>query len=106
MNRRVSFVVAVACLLALVGHIVAGHAHADVLSAASVEHHEPGDEHHDGGASCESIRAWSPAAAAGLAVGAISTFVAYVAAVLRETSVEPPVRSAPPLFLLHAALLI
>jgi hypothetical protein len=106
MKSRIPFVVGVACLLALLGHIVAGHVHADMLSAVPLAHHEAGDEHHDVGPSCDSTRAASPSASAVVAVTAVLPFATGVVAILRLVAVEPPSPEAPPLFLLHAALLI
>jgi hypothetical protein len=107
MSGRAPVVVVVACLLALVGHIMAGHVHADAISAEPLAHHEPGDEHHDASASCDAVRAAPPSSTEVVAVNPILAALApSVVPVPRPADLEPPALPAVPLFQLHAALLI
>src|SRR5262245_27115789 len=89
-------------------HAVADHAHADILASVPVSDHVPGDEHHgSSGGSCDGVR-WATVAVAASAV--VSVNLSVLALPSPKFEVVPldarPSDSGPPLFLLHAALLI
>lgn len=107
MRSRTSVAVVLACLLALVGHLLTGHAHADLLTDAPITIHEPGDEHHERASACDSVQAVQVGEplvpASGLVVAVPS--VPHVS-LPRAFDPGPRVFPTRPLFLLHAALLI
>ena len=102
-RRRYWLVVTVLATLTLtlVGHVCAlPHDHPIVDN-----HHENGDSVH--GASCEVVRSQSPATGAPI-LAAIAVADAVAAAPIAGVATRARARSvhAPPLFLLHASLLI
>src|SRR5262245_20973077 len=108
-RRRVCIFLVSVAVFVVMGHICAGpiHAHAGTLTTHSEDHPEHGSDEAAHGGSCEALRTSAsidlPALpAAGLDVVLITA--------LREVAGVPPTAPAPdtspPLFLLHAALLI
>jgi hypothetical protein len=109
-SRPAALVLFLIAFAAVLSHVcvLPAHAHGDAPHDAA---HDHGDREHPGdgvhAASCEVVRAAVP----GLAPPAL---VAPLAAVVSVTVTSagiveaptPPVASSPPLFLLHAALLI
>lgn len=97
------------CVTLLALHGLTDHAHADLLASLPVAEHVPGDDHHHAaGGSCEMARTPS-ADVDGAASPLAPPFVGLVVAPAPLASGildarEPLLR--PPLFLLHAALLI
>lgn len=97
------------CVTLLILHGLTGHAHADLLVSVPVTDHVPGDDHHHAaGGSCEMAR--TPTADVD---GAVEAPVRQGAAVvIAPRALASAVLGAgetsyrPPLFLLHAALLI
>lgn len=99
----------VVCVTLLITHGLAGHAHADLLSSIPVAEHVPGDDHHEAtGGSCEIAR--TPSADVDLASSApVLPCMALLVAPRTVTAFafdEDQPAGRPPLFLLHAALLI
>jgi hypothetical protein len=97
----------VVCISLLVVHGLAGHAHADLLASVPVTEHVPGDAHHDAtGGSCELAR--TPDVDVALSAPAVPPIALMVAprTVPGSAFDEDQPGSHPPLFLLHAALLI
>lgn len=93
-------------MVLLVSHVEIGHAHADLLAAIPTQDHVPGDGHHDSaGGSCDGLKAPAhgvPAPTAGdLVPGTITPPIRLAAPFDAEAAPDRP-----PLFLLHAALLI
>jgi hypothetical protein len=95
------------CISLLVVHGLAGHAHADLLASVPVAEHVPGDDHHDAtGGSCEVARTPD------VDVAISAPVLPRIALLVAPSTVPGPVfdadqpASRPPLFLLHAALLI
>jgi hypothetical protein len=97
----------VVCISLLVVHGLAGHAHADLLASVPVAEHVPGDDHHDAtGGSCELARtADVHVAISAPASPSIALLVAPTTVPGSAVDEDQPA-SRPPLFLLHAALLI
>jgi hypothetical protein len=95
-----------ACVGLVMSHIVLGHAHADLLAAAPVQDHAPGDDHHESvGGSCDALKApvdGAPAPTAASSLGQADTYSLRHAALLSTDSTL----DRPPRFLLHASLLI
>ncbi|MGH2393239.1 MAG: hypothetical protein ACRDGH_07055 [Candidatus Limnocylindria bacterium] len=98
----------VVCITLLVVHGLTGHAHVDLLASVPVAEHVPGDDHHEAtGGSCEIARTPSQTVAVAIStavrcmalLGPPSTATAYAFE-------EDPPATRPPLFLLHASLLI
>ena len=97
----------VACVVGLMGHALTGHAHADLLAAAPAHEHVPGDDHHDAaGGSCEALRAPTPDGPPAVLVEDAIEPVWSIAASMAARTFVRPVLAQPPLFLLHASLLI
>jgi hypothetical protein len=100
--------IAVAVFSAL-AHICAGplHAHAAAVTAHE-DHHSPhGDGDLGHGGSCEGVTSAAIPAAPAVASALIGIAIADAAAVSAPRLLSAPVpTSSPPLFLLHAALLI
>lgn len=99
----------VVCITLVVVHGLAGHAHADLLATVPVAEHVPGDDHHDAtGGSCEIAR--TPTAGVDVAISA--PVLPRIALLVAPRTVpgsafdEKQPDSRPPLFLLHATLLI
>jgi hypothetical protein len=96
----------IACIVFLASHVAVGHAHADLLAAIPLQDHVPGDDHHESaGGSCDGVKASAHSAPAPTATSLVSSCV--TASERQAVSVETgsPV-DRPPLFLLHASLLI
>jgi hypothetical protein len=94
------------CVMLLAAHVAGGHAHADVLAAIPVQDHVPGDDHHESaGGSCDGMKASADSAPAPTVAGFVSSRVMSPEcdAAPGETGSVP---DGPPLFLLHASLLI
>jgi hypothetical protein len=107
MRARLSIALTLVCVLVLAGHVASGHAHLGPLDTAPLEAHATGDEHHAEGASCAALR--SPAGAS--SVASVAAIPVPVLAIPDRTAtaaapVAAPPSPQPPLFLLHAALLI
>jgi len=102
-RRRYWLVVTVLLMLTLtlIGHVCAlPHDH-----PAAEDHHDTGDSLH--GASCEVVRSQSPASGAPtLAVATVMDPVADAPIAGVARTARPRSVHAPPLFLLHASLLI
>ena len=95
-----------ACVMLLAAHVAGGHAHADVLAAIQLHDHVPGDDHHESaGGSCDGVKASADSAPAPSVAGFVLSRVMSPEcdAVPGETGSVP---DRPPLFLLHASLLI
>jgi hypothetical protein len=93
--------------LLFVAHVLGGHLHADAATAVPVDAHEQGDGHHDdGAASCDALRT----AAGHVAPVVVAAPLVVPAAPTRKDrwplALAPTALPFPPLFLLHAALLI
>jgi hypothetical protein len=110
MTRRTSSIVLVAvAVFVVMGHVCAGpfHAHAGAVTTHSEDHPERGSDEAAHGGSCEALRTTAsvdlPALpAARLDVVLISGLLTCQAA----AQPAPPADTSPPLFLLHASLLI
>lgn len=106
-GRLLFRVIFIACMAAMLGHSSTGHAHADLLAPAPAHEHVPGDEHHEAaGGSCEALRAPAPDGTPVILVEDAIGAVSFIAASTATPVYIRPVLVQPPLFLLHAALLI
>jgi hypothetical protein len=97
----------VVCITLLVVHGIAGHAHSDLLASVPVAEHVPGDDHHDAtGGSCELAR--TPDVDVATSQPALPSIALLVApkTVSGAAFDEDQPAARPPLFLLHATLLI
>lgn len=108
MTARASsiFVIAIAIVVAI-GHICAGpyHAHAGTVTTHSEDHHERGGDETAHGASCEALRATPDIAFPALPAARLDVvpLLAVLTVIVRPL---PAPGTSPPLFLLHAVLLI
>jgi hypothetical protein len=94
------------CIVLLVSHVAVGHAHADVLAAVPVEDHVPGDHHHQSaGGSCDGVKAPADGTPVPAAPSFISPCITFSPCRAALVGTDPAV-DRPPLFLLHASLLI
>ena len=110
MSRRLSswLLVGVA-LFVVLGHICAApvHAHAGTMTTHSEDHPEGGADEAAHGGSCETLRAdFNVHAPALLPTGVVLRVVSGLEIHRRYAEPAPAPTSSPPLFLLHAALLI
>ena len=96
-------------ILVVLGHICAApiHAHAGVVTTHSEDHPESGSDEAAHGSSCEALRADSDVdAPALLSTGIVLPVIGDLEALHPHATSAPAPTSSPPLFLLHAALLI
>ncbi len=108
MTRPASPIVLVAvAILMVMGHICVGplHAHAGTVTTHSEDHPEPGGDEAAHGGSCEALRASASIALPALPVARLDMvpLTVILPAIARPL---PTADSSPPLFLLHAVLLI
>jgi hypothetical protein len=100
------FLVAIA-ILVVMGHICAGpfHAHAGTVTTHSEDHPERGGDEATHGGSCEALRATPNIDLPALPVVRLDVLplTAILTAIARPV---PAPNTSPPLFLLHAVLLI
>src|SRR5436309_591963 len=102
------FLVAVAAFM-VVGHICAApfHAHAGAVTTHSEDHPERGSDEAAHGGSCEALRTTSDVdAPALLPTGIVLPVIGDLETRHAHTTSAPAPTISPPLFLLHAALLI
>lgn len=110
MRRRACSIVLVAvAAFVVMGHICAGpiHAHAGALTTHSEDHPEHGSDEAAHGGSCEALRTTANLDLPALPAARLDV---VIVAVLRDAATAPAAAptpdASPPLFLLHAALLI
>jgi hypothetical protein len=105
--RAPSIVLVAIAVLVVVGHICAGpfHAHAGTVTTHSEDHPERGGDEAAHGGSCEALRASLNIDLPALPVARLDVppLTAILTAIARPA---PAPDSSPPLFLLHAVLLI
>jgi hypothetical protein len=88
----------------LAAHVASGHGHADLLAALPLHDHVPGDDHHESaGGSCDGVKGTTATAPTPTMASFIGPGVMSVPRQEVGIDVAP---DRPPLFLLHASLLI
>ena len=108
-RRLSSWLLVGVALFVVLGHICAApfHAHAGAVTTHSEDHPESGSDEAAHGGSCEALRADSAVdAPALLPTGIVLPVVRNLEALHPHPTSAPAPASSPPLFLLHAALLI
>src|SRR2546425_10425770 len=96
-------------IFVVLGHICAApiHAHAGAVTTHSEDHPQSGSDEGAHGGSCEALRADSDVdAPALLPAGIVLPVLGDLEALRAHPTSAPAPTSSPPLFLLHAALLI
>jgi hypothetical protein len=110
MRGRASSILLVAiAVFVVVGHICAGpiHAHAGALTTHSEDHPEHGSDEAAHGGSCEALRTTTGLDLPALPAARLDVvLVAVLRAAGAVPAAAPTPDTLPPLFLLHAALLI
>jgi hypothetical protein len=98
--------VLLACVMLLVAHVASGHGHADLLATIPLQDHVPGDDHHESaGGSCDGVK--GPPATTPTPTPTTASFIGPgVMSVERRAVGIDWAPDRPPLFLLHASLLI
>ncbi len=109
-RRLSSWLLVCVAIFVVLGHICASpiHSHAGAVTTHSEDHPESGSDEAAHGGSCEALRADSDVDAPALLPTGIVLPVIGDLETLRAHSMSsaPAPASSPPLFLLHAALLI
>ncbi len=108
-RRAYSMVLIAVAVFVVMGHICVGpiHAHAGTVTTHSEDHPERGSDEAAHGGSCEALRTTTGVDLPALPAARLE--VMPISALLAREAVAPPVPLAdtsPPLFLLHASLLI
>ena len=108
-RRACSIVLVVVAVFVVIGHVCAGpiHAHAGTLTTHSEDHPEHGSDEAAHGGSCEALRTTTNLDLPALPAARLDV---VLVSVLRDAATVPAAvpmpDTSPPLFLLHAALLI
>jgi hypothetical protein len=108
-RRLSSWLLVGVAIFVVFGHICAApfHAHAGAVTTHSEDHPESGSDEAAHGGSCEALRADSDVdAPALLPTGIVLPIIGDLETLRTHPTSAPASTSSPPLFLLHAALLI
>src|SRR2546427_3269747 len=108
-RRLSSWLLVGVAIFVVLGHICASpiHAHAGAVTTHSEDHPESGSDEAAHGGSCEALRADSDVdAPALLPTGIVLPVLGALETLRAHPTSAPAPTSSPPLFLLHAALLI
>ena len=108
-RRLSSWLLVAVAVFVVFGHICAApfHAHAGTVTTHSEDHPESGSDEAAHGGSCEALRADSDVdAPALLPTGIVLPIIGDLETLRAHPTSVPVPTSSPPLFLLHAALLI